>query len=81
VQVSIRKFQGPAVQKVLLSVGLKVVEFGGVVRPEKPATARSENSFILEEQQVHNICLRHGKEIRNKYALIYQVRCHRTSSR
>jgi hypothetical protein len=81
VPVSIRTFQGPVVQKVLLSVGLKVVEFWAVVRPEKPATARSENSFIWEKQGVPNICLRHGKDIKNEYALIYQVRCHRASSR
>jgi hypothetical protein len=49
------------VQKVLLSVGLKVVEFWAVVRPEKPATARRENSFIGEKRGVPNICLRHGK--------------------
>lgn len=71
----------PGVQKVLLSVGLKVVKFWAVVRPEKPATARNEDSFILEKQGVHNICLRHRKEIKNEYALIYQVHGHRTSSR
>jgi hypothetical protein len=54
------------VQKVLLSVGLKVVEFWAAVRPEKPATARSENSFIWEKQGVPNICLRHGKDIKNE---------------
>ena len=64
--VSIRTFQGPVVQKVLLSVGLKVVEFWAAVRPEKPATARSENSFIWEKQGVPNICLRHGKDIKNE---------------